>query len=572
MENNKLELKEISKLFEYNFFIPSYQRGYRWTEYQVLQLLEDIWQFTETHNLSNQNFYCLQPLVVKQINDKKHNVFEVIDGQQRLTTLFLIIKHLQNLIRSEKNNFSSIQYETRKNSEEFLLNIETKENDKNENIDYWHMYVAYKTIDNWFEEKSKETGIISPEAFIINTILFKTKFIWYEVDNSANAIDIFSRLNIGKIPLTSAELIKALFLQNDDYLHNYDKIKQLQISYEWEDIDRKLQNDSFWYFIYNKKNKIKYETRIEYIFDLIKNRKFDSIENHTFIKYAEAFTNNDDITNIDELWKEIRNYFLVLEEWYNDFNLYHYIGFLINENEEIKNIHDLYLKYTKDEFEKQIKNLVKKRLDLTESQLLELTYKDSKIKKILLLFNILTIMASREKEIRFPFEKFKTESWDIEHVSSQTEKELKKEDKIAWAKDLVNYFNSIENNDFCDLLQEIIEGNEIDNFSELYKNISTYFNESDRIDEKHFISNLVLLDQKTNRSYGNAFFPIKRLRIIDNEKNGIFTPIATKNVFMKFYSKKVNEIQRWNKDDADSYLEEIKDKLKNFISEESNNE
>ena len=72
MEENKIELKSVSELLGMKFFIPSYQRGYRWTEQQVKDLLEDIWEFTKKKK-QEYEFYCLQPLVVKLMsnNDKQ---------------------------------------------------------------------------------------------------------------------------------------------------------------------------------------------------------------------------------------------------------------------------------------------------------------------------------------------------------------------------------------------------------------------------------------------------------------------------------------------------------------------
>lgn len=96
MAENKIELKSVSELLGMKFFIPSYQRGYRWTEQQVKDLLEDIWEFSKKKK-QEYEFYCLQPLVVKCMNnnDKQKaqlNIneewYEVIDGQQRLTTCF----------------------------------------------------------------------------------------------------------------------------------------------------------------------------------------------------------------------------------------------------------------------------------------------------------------------------------------------------------------------------------------------------------------------------------------------------------------------------------------------------
>jgi hypothetical protein len=102
-------------------------------------------------------------------------------------------------------------------------------------------------------------------------------------------------------------------------------------------------------------------------------------------------------------------------------------------------------------------------------------------------------------------------------------------------------------------------------FDDSYKQVSIYFNESDRPENISNISNLALLDPETNRSYKNAFFPIKRKRIIKNDKDGIFVPICTKNLFLKYYSKKLGEVMYWSKFDAMDYLETMNSTLNEFL-------
>lgn len=75
-----LEEKIISEITG-KFTIEAYQRGYRWGKDEVEYLLEDI------NEIPDGQKYCLQPVVVKNVND----TYELIDGQQRLTTLYLII-------------------------------------------------------------------------------------------------------------------------------------------------------------------------------------------------------------------------------------------------------------------------------------------------------------------------------------------------------------------------------------------------------------------------------------------------------------------------------------------------
>lgn len=83
LDNSHVEIRQ--------FLIPSYQRGYRWSDIQVNALLNDVYDFYESRT-DAQAKYCLQPIVVTRSSDGKS--WEVIDGQQRLTTLWLILNYL----------------------------------------------------------------------------------------------------------------------------------------------------------------------------------------------------------------------------------------------------------------------------------------------------------------------------------------------------------------------------------------------------------------------------------------------------------------------------------------------
>lgn len=164
MLQNDITLKSVCTLFGMKFFIPGYQRGYRWTENQVKDLLNDIKEFID--NRMN-NIYCIQPLVAKKreqdilskikeansIEEVKQFLlgsWEVIDGQQRLTTIKIILTVLQE-------ESYELEYETRTDSKDFLNDI-SKENDVKKfesNIDFYHMHKTYDTISNWFNEKDE---------------------------------------------------------------------------------------------------------------------------------------------------------------------------------------------------------------------------------------------------------------------------------------------------------------------------------------------------------------------------------------------------------------------------------
>lgn len=320
MSENKLVLKSINDLLGSKFYIPSYQRGYRWKNQQVKDLLKDLWEFKSNppkhEDGKEKPFYCLQPVVIKPTENDN---WEVIDGQQRLTTILIILNYFnQTEFKTAKQVFD-LKFETRTDSQEFLENIDN-EALAAKNIDYFHINNAYKVISSWFEELEKTNSAAKGDFYTI--LINDTKIIWYEVNDGSDTIDIFTRINMGKIPLTNAELIKALFLKNTNFKKvSPDKIrlKQLQIASEWDKIEYTLQDNSFWYFISN--NSRNFATRIEYIFDLMKNKKKDDEEYFTFYAFYDDFEKSKDTNenpDIDAIWLTIKKYFLTFEEWYKD--------------------------------------------------------------------------------------------------------------------------------------------------------------------------------------------------------------------------------------------------------------
>jgi len=202
-----------------NFFIPDYQRGYRWTVRQVEELLDDIWDFKGKFGENKDKFYCLQPVVVKEFSDelkaekKLQGVwYEVIDGQQRLTTIKLILNYINSKLPSPSQVYD-VSYQTRPGSQQYLNNINSEQS--SENIDNYHLYNAHDAIQKWVDSKG-DINLFVSEFYPV--ILKRVKFIWYEIKYKADPIEIFIRLNSGKIPLTSSELVKALFLNSDNFI------------------------------------------------------------------------------------------------------------------------------------------------------------------------------------------------------------------------------------------------------------------------------------------------------------------------------------------------------------------
>lgn len=579
--SEKLCLRNIYEVLGEVFYIPAYQRGYRWGAIQVRELLDDIWEFGQLTGGHDSTFYCLQPVIVV----REGNRWQVVDGQQRLTTLHLILHFLEQehlrrpLADAYKKSLYTLQYETRPECEAFLQRIHEESN--TDNIDFFHMAQAYQAIRNWFSEKD-----YNDNNKLLATLLAKSpeersvKVIWYdlseECSNNNYAIDVFSRINIGKIPLTNAELVKALFLQRNHFYSDQVRLKQLQIATEWDAIEKRLQEPEFWYFISDSSKR--YSTRIEYIFDLMKRKKSGDEAFFTFHKFHEDFKAGT--TVIEHLWQEVKRYFLTFEQWFHDRELFHLIGFLVDCGEKVEElkIQSEREGSTKTDFKNHLKGLIRRQVNCT---LEELEYGDLRIKKLLLLFNIQTLLSTKEADIRFPFYRYKKEKWDIEHIRSQTNLTLTGSARLEWLKDIINYFNGSRFKDaslerekkYAAEAVELLEQNRIsdDEFGTFYTEVVSYF-EQGEVSWVNQLGNLALLDHSTNRSYKNALFAIKRARIIDNDKRGIFVPICTKNVFLKYYSQSVTEFMHWTESDSKDYQRAICLILTEYLPEGEGNE
>lgn len=582
---NEIELKNIKDILECKFYVPSYQRGYRWNKQQVIDLLEDIWEFSQKNELKKDEFYCLQPIVVKKM-DGLEEKWEVIDGQQRLTTIYIILTYIkQNILPKAATTFS-LEFETRKGSELFLKNIDAER--KDENIDYYHIFSALQNATEWFESKGDETSVAIE---VYNKLLNQTKFIWYQINDDVDPIDIFTRINLGKIPLTNSELIKALFLKKDNFGTESERekvhLKQLEIANEWDQIEYYLQNDEFWYFICNGLEE--YETRIEFIFNMMSreiNNTFEApiSEKHneffSFLVFSKLFKEEEQRIKeenlpyhkspIDNLWLRIKKYFMTFEEWFNNRELYHLVGYLVTVDVKIDEIKKETETMTKSELIEYLNSTIRNSI-LAKEDIEEWDYnKDGKkIKNVLLLFNVISLVANEKSNLRFPFDRFKIEKWDIEHIHAvNSEMPNDTKHRFDWLKAAQDEIDDVT---ISDKIKEFIKNDLIsdDNaFAALYDEILTTYGDNEDIND---ISNLTLLDAATNRSYKNAIFPIKRKIILKNDREGTFIPICTKNVFLKYYSEDIKQMTFWGNDDRERYLTVIKETLKKYLPDRGNN-
>ena len=588
--SDQLNFKSINSLLGEHFYIPYYQRGYRWTKQQVTDLLNDIWSFAKKLDRPIKNeFYCLQPIVIKARNwyenDELISGWEVVDGQQRLTTIYIIISYLakeflkvDSLDEEYGKDIFSIRYETRPGSEVFLKNIA----DDKSNIDFHHMSEAYKTVKEWFKNGEAVKDRSDRDRFL-RTILGKEsdeasiQVIWYEVQNSVNSLELFTRLNIGKIPLTNSELIKALFLSSSSFINEQDgEKKKLEISLLWDEMEQKLNNEDFWAFSTNAKQ-TSYANKIELIFDMIADKTDKTIDPlYTFITFFNQ--TKEEQKSLWNMWIRIEKYFATLQEWYKNKNLYHKVGYLIAIGEKLKDLIESSLASRKDVFEAQLDEKIKTSV---KYDIEELSYDKNgdykKIEKVLLLFNVESIRTNESIMEFYPFKFHKSTFWSLEHIHAQNSEGLdktKREQWLSWLKshkdlliELVGESADLEKNGtFTNLIEEIDSLNEErltwERFINLSEKISKEFSETTDVgrDEEHGISNLALIGQAQNAALNNSVFEVKRREIIKMDQDGKYIPICTRRVFLKYYNSRPSSEHYyfWSHEDRKNYLNEIK--------------
>ena len=563
----KLETKLVG-LVQGKFYIPSYQRGYRWGKDQVYRLLDDIYT-------NGAKSYCLQPVVVRKHDDR----YELIDGQQRLTTLYILLKYIQKEYKPRIKLNYSLNYETRTDSEAFLDSVD--EILAEANIDFFFIYNAYRTIDGWFIDQKDD--VIAADK-IYEYLVERVKIIWYEVDESEDAIALFTRLNIGKIPLTSAELVKAIFLSRDNN-SEMDRGKQEEISLQWDNIEKELHNNSLWYFLTNHSN-LKYQTRIDLILDLISGKRADNKEKYYTFFYFDALKQKE---NLNEIWKKIQHTFLILKDWYEDHELFHKIGYLIASN--TKSLHEIFALskreidgrgITKNQFKSELDTYIKESIDIPTNYS-ELSYEKTadymRISKLLLLFNVESVRQNDEQTQWFPFEKFKFQekgkvSWSLEHIHAQQSEGMQKQED--WKEWLRLHIPSIESlgDGKVELIEEMKEACAKERlerleFEDIQQKVIEELSIQGNTEYMHSIANLALLNMSDNAALNNSTFDVKRNAIIEMDKKGQFIPFCTKKVFLKYYTPSAgNQLHFWGQEDRIAYIKAINSTLKNYLDEE----
>lgn len=522
----------------------------------------------------------------------------------------------------------TLEYATREDSADFLAKklFASEESEVASNVDYHYMRAAYGYIKDWFTQAPKHPGAAGK---LIPLLLDEdgkgpnVRVIEYYVEDDSDPIDVFLRLNQGKIPLTDAELTKALFLQSDKYdakLLPYVSPKLDLIASEWYAYEQQLSMPKFWHFIspYDAQSTapsirlllelaarvelaardLQSETSYKDTTVLWDSKKYTHPCYTIFSDYLQGYSGEERLKKIGEIWERIYTIFGLISEWYEDQELYHYVGYLMCTESSSKrfallcDLLEQAKKRTAPDFKAYLRTEIGKKV--RGIRLNKLSYEERKhsegIHWVLLLHNIHQHIFTSE-QIRFPFDLYTKEKWSLEHIYAQQSEPLRnREEQIGFIKEHIATFREDafgDDEETSSLINELEgirsqiqepEKKESERIS-LFENaleLITAFEVKQMGDTVplHGLQNLCLLSRGVNSALSNRTFARKReiMREIVMTASQEYIPMATRRVFLKYYSASPKDNAYWRREDAEAYMEHIRSVCKHYTSPSNAND
>lgn len=599
--------------------IPEYQRGYKWTEQQVEQLLSDIHEF-ETGG-DNDLFYCLQNITLVE----KEGNFNVVDGQQRLTTLTLLLSYFNetSLVKDK------LYYAVRLPSNIFLQKVISNENNfiqkilessvfddfvKDDDFDYqdiYFMYSALRSIDKWFLEKENEDKGISREIFK-DKLLKNVKLIVNRITGIEEQ-ELFMNLNADRVHLDGSDLIRAILITRvaKQEMEEYDSAeiktvvrlneRRVRIGWELDEINAWWSKNevlayfkSFTSIETGEKETIKFNQDKHPINLLYKLWAETNQTKEKSIRLALFETKNTDALG---LYRSIIQLHRTLKDWFEDREIYHFLGFLFSLNFiTFQKVWEQWNKadYTRIEFVDFLKGEIKKAIfgnepkdsneensgmnywlnKIKDYNSVEPTYWKGmpQLQKILILLDIIEHANKKEKGVPLAFLKpayFRNQKEDEEHIYPATPKDITEKR----FKDLADPMKSIE--EYLSRINVGYEGDRIikwkidstawEKFTNEERNnkLNDLKNEIHQKRPINSIGNLVLLHMSINRGFGNDYYSDKRICVISNTENGRYVRQHTLKVFVK--QTESHDLNNWTMYDITANADRIHDTLLEFF-------
>ena len=576
--------------------LPSYQRGYRWKRVHVQELLTDLAAFAA--GPADGRFYFLQPVVVCGSGER----WELVDGQQRLTTLYLVGRVLRRIAGPAAPALPeyTLAYETRQQTGEFLATFDGAlgaVDPEAVTVDAFHLRDAAQTIEEWAADNPAAARSVLELICERDPAERTARVMWYPVERAAQADprNLFSRLNEGRIPLTDAELVRAVLLGSSIGADEAaTEGERRRMAAEWDAIEKRLHDDEYWAFLCegDATDHVDGTPRMDHLFRVLYQR--DRSGSRADGAAADVRTPNASNQHAvfqhihrrilqegpGPFWDEFRLLTATLETWWADRELRHLVGFLVatagRDGDAVKLLSQLLAKrhqpgcgrqqFAAEVRERCWRRVAGKGLARPVSDVLAgLHYgQRAQVRATLLLFNVL-VLLHRKDGGTFSFHAFRTGKWDIEHVHPKAGGTTNAGKKAAWAQVILADAGTVQQlgaPELKDRLRALTQDDvaEGDSFKAIYEAVRARFGggEEEDGDAINRIGNLVLLNSRVNQSIGNQIFSIKRTAVIRNDLEGAFVPPATRNVFLKYYTHgEAPNLYTWSRRDQRAYVREM---------------
>lgn len=546
--------KEVGSIHG-RFIVPAYQRGYRWGKHEVSALLDDIWE-------NGPRDYSLQPVVVMKRGDAE---WVLVDGQQRLTTLYLVFRYIHGHLPKAAPAYT-LAYTTRPELEGFLRDevhtVDLPEARWKINADFFHLRSAWEVVRTWFEDRGKDPTDVALE--MRSRLVNHVRVIWYQAED-VDARALFSRLNIGRIALTSAELVKALLLARSD-------ARAPERAAQWDAIERELREPAYWAFLTNAEEE-RHPARIELLLDLLAGRGSEWRRYQTFDTLRVQLDHD-----AAKLWERVLDLRARLREWFEDHDRFHQVGYLVATGgpQELADLVKDAEPVGRRALGTALDTRIRARLKQRRSELAALTYDDKKTcQRVLLLANVAT--ARRARAVRFPFHRHKgvRSEWTLEHIHAQQSEGLDSDkDWQAWLDLHVGALASLPAGDARDSMRARIaeERHQLtrERFRALAADVIALFSpgSEEGSDWVHSLTNLALLPASENTQLGNAVFAAKRRVVLELDRKGTYIPPCTRDVFLKYYTTDdTPQLQFWGAADRQAYEGALLDVLGPYLED-----
>lgn len=400
-------------LTQYNgslYHIPPYQREYKWSSEKsggVTVLINDLWTAFNKSKHSDRKEYYLQYITVKPVKTEKDNHLEVIDGQQRLTTLSIMISVISFILEQENKAKDKLEYAIRDNfftehiyDEEGLnrlVEISWDNLSKQDNLNKQDIFYMHAATRKCFQTFSSNLYKKEIEPFY-KFLLYNVKLIVNSVESHIDSETVFRNLNSNKVPLTEAELIKGLLITKVGRQPQKDQVKNFQEIIEIRsNIGRRWDEMSSWanrpdiasFYFNNHSDAMSQLLRLTTKFledDII---KIENSSSSNELSLFNFFLNREKFLESFETIVEIKN---KLDNWFDRTKIYNLLGFVrYHKGSGYNNLNYLaeLLKY--DSKDKIIEDLSEQRQNLlNEMNPLKLSYAEhgNEIHQILLALNV----------------------------------------------------------------------------------------------------------------------------------------------------------------------------------------